>query len=198
MIKLIIFDFSDVCFSLEEPPFLQKFAREHHLSYPEFEAAYMELLKKAEVGEDTGINLWEKILRKYNLKGDPQQIIKEMMDIKYAYQDILNLTQKLHQKYKTAYFTNYNEDYWKHIEQRFDLKPYFDFGVVSFQVKSRKPEIHGFKVILDHFNVKPEETVFIDDSAKNLVEPGKIGIHIILFQNKEQLVEELRKRKITI
>ena len=79
MIKLIIFDFSDVCFSLEEPPFLQKFAREHHLSYPEFEAAYMELLKKAEVGEDTGINLWEKILRKYNLKGDPQQIIKEMI-----------------------------------------------------------------------------------------------------------------------
>ncbi len=199
MIKLIIFDFSNVCFSLEEPPFLQKFSQEHTLNYEEFETAYMGLVKKAEVGEETGINMWKILLEKYHLSGNPQKIIQEMMDAKEAYWDVLELAKKLRLKgCKTSFFTNYNEDYWKLIENRFDLKLYFDFGIVSFQVKSRKPDAEGFNIILRHFNVKPQEAVFTDDSPNNLVEPRKLGIHVIQFKNLKQLIQELKKLCIEI
>lgn len=193
MIKLIIFDFSNVCFTLEEPPFLEEFAQKHKLPFQEFEALYLKLLHQAEVDQLSGKKLWKKILVKYKLKEDVDSIIKEMMDAKEAHQDILNLAKELRKKYKTAYFTNYNQDYWVKIEQKFDLTPYFDWGIVSYQVKTRKPAVEGFKIILNHFKVKPEEAVFIDDQEKNVVEAEKLWIRTILFRDKNQLLQELNR-----
>src|SRR3989338_974528 len=135
MIKLIIFDFSNVCFTLEEPPFLKKFAQKHKLPFSEFESYYNKLLHKAEVDEFSGTELWDRIFQKYNITGNVEHIITEMMNAKEAHQDILDLAKQLRTKYKTAYFTNYNQDYWKKIEQKFDVTPYFDWGIVSYQVK---------------------------------------------------------------
>ncbi len=196
MIKLIIFDFSNVCFTLEEPPFLIEFARKHHLPFPEFEAFYMKLLHQAEVDLFSGKELWKKVLAKYNLKEDIDLIITEMMEAKEAYQEILDLAKELRKKYETAYFTNYNQDYWVKIEQKFDLKPYFDWGIVSYQVKTRKPAVEGFKIILNHFKVKPEEAIFIDDQEKNLVEAATLGIQTIVFKNKKLLVKELMEKGV--
>ena len=193
MIKLIIFDFSNVCFTLEEPPFLIEFAEKHHLPFREFEKMYLSLLYRAEVNEFSGKEVWNRILKNYNLKANPKTIIETMMNAKQAHQDILALAKELRTRYKTAYFTNYNEEYWKCIERRFDLLPYFNWGVVSYQVKTRKPAVVGFNIILKHFKVQPEEAVFIDDQEKNLVEARTLGIQTILFKDKEQLIKELKK-----
>ena len=198
MIKLIIFDFSNVCFTLEEPPFLEEFAQKHKLPFPEFEAFYMKLLHPAEVNLFSGKELWRRILVKYKLKEDIDSIITEMMEAKEAHQEILNLAKELRRKYKTSYFTNYNEDYWKKIEQKFDLKPYFDWGMVSYKAKTRKPAVAGFKIILKHFKVKPQEAIFIDDQEKNLVEAGELGIITICFKSKEQLVKELKEKGVSL
>ncbi len=193
MIKLIIFDFSDVCFTLEEPPFLKKFAKKHNVPFSEFESFYNELLYQAEVDTFSGTELWKQILQKYNLNENVDNIIAEMMDAKEAHQDILDVAKSLRSKYKTAYFTNYNHDYWIKIEQKFDLSPYFDWGIVSYQVKTRKPAKEGFMIILDHFHVKPEEAIFIDDQENNLGKAKELGIKTILYKDKEQLIQELQK-----
>ena len=62
MIKLIIIDLSDVCFSCEEEPFLRKFAAEHNLDYEELDDFYQELLLKSEADEITGEELWQRLL----------------------------------------------------------------------------------------------------------------------------------------
>ena len=193
MIKLIIFDFSNVCFNLEEDPFVEKFAKKHKLDPKKFDEEYQQLVQKAEVDEIGGKQIWEVLLQKYHLNGNPSTIIEEMMNTKIAYPEILELAKSLRQNYKTAYFTNYSKDYWDPIARKFDLKPYFDFGIVSYQIQSRKPAPKGFLVILKQFKVKPEEAVFIDDSSRNVVEAGKLGIHTILFKDKKQIQQELRR-----
>jgi len=197
-IKLIIFDFSGVCFNEEEPPFLIDFAKKHKLPFKEFELMYLDLLKKAEMDQISGEEIWKPILKKYNLQLDIDQIINEMIDRKVMYQEVMDLAKSLRHKYKTSYFTNYNKKYWEIISPRFDLKPYFDWGIVSYQVKSRKPAIEGFKVILEHFKVKPEEAIFLDDKESNLIEPAKLGLNTILFKNKKQFMEELKRLGVEV
>ena len=42
-------------------------------------------------------------------------------------------------------------------------------------------------------NLKPKEILFIDDIKRNTKTAEKLGIKTILFENTEQLKEELKK-----
>ncbi len=198
MIRAIIFDLSDVCFNEEESPFIKEFAKKYGLDFIEFEKRYTELLHKAENNVITGKEIWRKILPEYGLNLDVGKIIEEMIDGKIAHQETLDFVKKLRRKYKTAFFTNYNEDYWRLIEKRFDLEEYFDMGLVSYQFGARKPAIRGFEYLLKELAVRPEEAAFTDDKAGNLEEPGKLGIHTIQFKNVTELLRSLRVLGVSV
>ncbi len=68
-------------------------------------------------------------------------------------------------------------------EERLPIKQYFDFGIISEEIRARKPDPIGFNLIVKQFNVKPEETIFIDDAAKNLTNAKEMGIKTILFSD---------------
>ncbi len=192
MIKLIIFDLSDVCFTAEEPPYLKEFAERHKLNYDEFEKFYVDLLVKAEVDEISGEGVWDRIFSHFHIEDETfENVMKEMMKLKKPIIPTLEFVKELRKKYKTAYLTNYNKDYWNLIKKKFDLNPYFDFGIVSYQIKSRKPSPEGFKAILDHFGFNPEEAVFTDDSIKNLSEAKKLGIYTFQFEHADLLADFL-------
>ena len=192
MIKVIIFDFSGVCSSNEEPPFIREFAIKYDLDIEAFEEAYHELMVEAEQDEITGEDMWQRLCEKFNIEIDIDKTIAEMISWKEYDQDMLKFVGSLKSKYKTALFSNYNKKYWDLIKEKIDLSLYFDLVLVSYQVKARKTNPEGFRVILEEFAVKSEEVVFIDDSQKNLLEPEQLGIHTILFKDKEQLIEDLK------
>ena len=199
MIKAIIFDFSGVCSTLEEPPFVDKFAQEHNLSKEEFMEDYLDLVYKSERDEITGEQIWEQLSDKYHFEVDIDQTIIDMIKSKEYFQDMLDFAGSLRKKgYKTAVFTNYNKIYADLMRKNIDLVPYFDEFLVSYEVKARKTEPDGFNVLLERLNVKPEETVFTDDSKSNLKAPASLGIHAIHFQSKEQLIEELKKLNVQL
>ena len=43
-----------------------------------------------------------------------------------------------------------------------------------------------FKYVLDHMNVASSECVFIDNTAKNLIVPGNMGMKTILFDDENR------------
>src|SRR3989344_5768721 len=154
MIKLIIFDLSGVCFNEEEPIYVKKFAKLHGLNFPEFDNYYHKLIRIGEVDKISGIDVWKRILKRYKVKDNIKKIIPEMLGAKAANKDILSLAKKLRKSHKTAYFTNYNKVYWDFLKKRLHLADYFDFGLVSYTIKSRKPSQKGFRCIMKHFGVK--------------------------------------------
>lgn len=198
MIKLILFDFSGVCSLEEETPYVRDFAENHELDPDEFEKAYFELIERAETDEITAQQAWEELCKKYKLKIDIEKTIREIIDLKEYYGDMLDFARSLRSKYKTAAFSNYNRAYWELIEKEIDLSPYFDLVLVAYQVKARKTSPEGFKQILKHFNVKPEEVVFTDDSQRNLPVPKSLGIHTIHFQDKKQFIKELKQLGVEV
>jgi 2-haloacid dehalogenase len=60
----------------------------------------------------------------------------------------------------------------------------------------RKPTPEFYQILLDRYNVKPEESLFIDDNYRNILAAEKLGINSIHFTSPEQLKEELLKRGI--
>lgn len=193
MIKLIIFDFSGVCYTEEEEPYMGKFSHKHRLSYKNLMEYYMPLIFRAQKGEFGGREVLVMVLDKFNIKDDPDQMIKDMMAMKKEKKDVLALATHLHQKYKTAYFTNYDKDFFREFDRRFRPNQYFDYGIASYQIHSKKPEPEGFIRILKQFKLNPEEAVFIDDNEANLVNARELGINVIHFKNIDDFKRELIK-----
>ena len=62
---------------------------------------------------------------------------------------------------------------------------------MSGEEKMRKPHPEFYQVLLDRFDVRAEEALFIDDSVRNIQAAKKIGIKTIHFTSPEQLRNEL-------
>jgi putative hydrolase of the HAD superfamily len=66
-----------------------------------------------------------------------------------------------------------------------------DLIIYSYEEKTGKPERRIFEITCERPGVKPEETVFLDDIEKSVVEARKFGIHAILFQETAQAIADV-------
>ena len=73
----------------------------------------------------------------------------------------------------------------KHIMERFGLWPFFDMVVTALDVKNPKPDPESIEKILQHFNVKKEETVFVGDSEVDQQTAKSSGIRFIAYKNRQ-------------
>ena len=190
--KLIIFDLGGVCFNYEEYDYLELLAERNNLNAQELKDYYDSKIKPMEMDQITVEQLWEQLMETFGITGDIDEMIKEMMSLRKFDPELSELIKELRKNHKTAYLGNYARKYAELSAEKFNLSEWFDFGVLSYQIGVAKPDVKGFQVILDHFQIKPEEALFIDDSEKNLINPSQLGIKTIHFQNVEQLKEELK------
>lgn len=77
-----------------------------------------------------------------------------------------------------------------------DLYPVFKLFkgyIVSGYEHLIKPDPKIFQLLIDRYQLKKEESVFIDDTPRNIIAAQQFGIKSILFKNCNQLKEELSK-----
>lgn len=73
------------------------------------------------------------------------------------------------------------------------LLPLFDGMVVSGVVKLVKPDRKIFEHLLSRYELKAEETVFVDDNAKNIASCEALGIGGYLFDGDAQKLRQWLK-----
>ena len=94
--------------------------------------------------------------------------------------------------YKTYVLSNtnpifYNDWITKAFRQEGKtINDYFDGIVVSFQELMCKPNPDIFNNILTRYKLNPDETLFLDDSAKNCAAAASLGIHTVTITPKGQ------------
>ena len=90
--------------------------------------------------------------------------------------------------------SNISIDSYEYVSS-YDFFNYIDGGVYSYEVKVSKPNELIYKILLQRYNLVPEETIFIDDSLKNIEAAEKLGIngvqHIDLKQTQRIIGEKL-------
>ncbi|MFA6354368.1 MAG: HAD family phosphatase [Candidatus Paceibacterota bacterium] len=108
-------------------------------------------------------------------------------------QEVLNLVDELKKSgYKIGLLSNNTIEAADQM-RAYGLDKHFDAFVVSGEIGFMKPDPQAFRVFFEKLGFLPSESIFIDDTAKNLLRAKEIGFHPILFTDCKNLVEELNK-----
>ena len=99
-------------------------------------------------------------------------------------------------RFKIYALTNWSAETFPIALEKFEFLGWFDGVVVSGTEKKRKPFPEFYQILLDRYQVKAEETIFIDDNLRNVDAAKQVGLDAIHFRTPEQLNEELLNRGI--
>lgn len=180
MIKTIIFDFGDVFLDLDKAATIREMERmeisdlseemllqnkkyeKGLLSSEEFIDYYCEYYPQ--LTSETFRKTWNSILLKF-----PEQRLK-----------FLQLLKK-EGKYQLILLSNTNDLHMDWVKENIpffeDFRDSFDAFYLSQEINLRKPELSIFEFVLKEHNLKPEETLFIDDTPENTAAAAKLNIH---------------------
>ena len=193
MSKIIIFDLGNVLCNSDSP------------------------MAENEVFEKTGVNLLAIKDKKFTKgKISPEEYFKNSIKLskvkisarklmtayKQAYlkaailkPDMIKLVKILHKHYKVVLLSNINDTHWQ-INKKRGIPNLFDTCFTSCELGITKDDVRTFNIITKKLNAKPEDCIFIDDKEGHVARAKSIGIDAIQFKSYEQLVKELKVRKI--
>lgn len=95
--------------------------------------------------------------------------------------------------YRIYLLSNLNVDAYEYILNHVDLFDLVDGYVVSFKERLAKPDSRIYKCLIDRYELKAKECVFIDDIEKNIQAAIDFGMQGIVFHNEQQVEKELNK-----
>lgn len=95
--------------------------------------------------------------------------------------------------YHVWYLSNFSKKAEEECSDALAFIPYMDGGILSWKDKLIKPDPRIYKLLLDRYQLKSEECVFIDDTPVNIQAAEEQGIHGIVFENREQVIQAMRE-----
>lgn len=105
---------------------------------------------------------------------------------------------KASRNYNLYGLTNWSAEKWEEGKALFPFFNEFDDVVVSGKEKMRKPFPEIFHLITNRFELKPSETLFLDDNKDNISTAKKLGFITIHIKPKTNLKKQLNKININI
>ncbi len=79
-----------------------------------------------------------------------------------------------------------------YLQSQYDFWPMFDGAIVSAEVGCLKPQSEIFHCLLNEYNLKASDSVFIDDMPHNVEGAKSLGFSVIQFQDSAQCEQELK------
>lgn len=147
---------------------------------------------QSEIGEVSDIFHWETVLRHFgHSEEDPRKIYAEYFSGDAIDQDLLEFAESLKPEIKIGLLSNAWVDSRKRLGALFNFIEIFDVSIFSAEVKARKPEPEIYRIMLEKLDVKPDESIFIDDFPENIEGAKKLGISTILFKNTQDTIRNI-------
>ncbi len=192
MIKGIFFDFDGVI-TLEKqgtPPTIAYIAKITGLPTEAVEKAYRRHNKALLMGQVTHLEMWQQFCEELETEIDYEIIKGAFLNITLD-REVVGYIRELKDKYLIGMITDNKEDRIETILKEKGLEELFDVVVISAQVHSGKTEERIFAEALKRSGLKPQECVFIDNTAQNLEVPGKMGFRTVYFDDEKRDLAEL-------
>lgn len=110
----------------------------------------------------------------------------------------LEQLRQLKKNYNIYMLSNTNSIMWRsRIAEDFrqeglEREDYFDGIVTSFEAQSIKPDAKIFHTVVEKLGINPDETLFLDDSQKNLDAAAQLGFHTLLVTPGSEFFELLK------
>jgi len=94
--------------------------------------------------------------------------------------------------YRVYILSNYSRKSYAQASEKLSFVKEADGAVISYQEKLIKPDPAIYRVLFDRYSVTPENAVFIDDRKDNIQAAIDCGMHGIVFDTKQQVIDDLR------
>ena len=193
MIRNVILDIGRVLIGFEWMDYIHKLFDEEtgqKVTDALWKTKYWWELDRAVLSEEEILEMF------YSAEPDLKDEIKEAFDqvgecmtrCDYAIPWIEDLKER---GYKVYYLSNYSEHLMQANPDVLDFLPHMNGGVFSCYVQLIKPDPEIYRTLMDKFDLKAEECVFIDDREDNVVAARELGMQAIRFEDYEQAKEEL-------
>jgi len=106
--------------------------------------------------------------------------------------DVIGLVRRLKGKYPLYLISNINKLHFEYLFKRHgQVFSLFNQLILSFEVKSVKPEEKIYQILKDKAEVGFEGIIYIDDRQELIVEAKNFKIQAIQFTNFSQLIKDL-------
>ena len=194
-IKAIVFDFGGVIELYEARRTLHDIAEYVGVPYADFRAVYFQHNHLANV-----LNLpWEEMILKvvslFTQSKEKAEGVKKLVRARELQRnlntELITYFPKLKKLgLKTGIFSNSNFILRERLKE-YGLLELADVLVISGEIGFQKPDKEAFQVLFERLGLRPEEVVFIDDTARSMEMADEIGYIPILFKSNEQLKAEL-------
>lgn len=148
---------------------------------------------------DLGILPIEEIIARF-VENDPE--IKE--DLEKVYSDFKKIVTKRDNAipwiralkkagYKVLYLSNFSSQVLEDNPEAMYFLDETDGGILSYRDKVTKPDHEIYNLLSKRYDLKPENTVFIDDTVANIAAAKELGWNGIVFLSYDQVKEDLEK-----
>lgn len=116
--------------------------------------------------------------------------------VKHSLRDIPE-TQRLirelsEEGFRVFCLSNMSLEFYDYLRER-DVFGYFEGQIISALEKVIKPEPEIYQVLMDRYQVVPEESLFIDDLASNVEAARLLGFNIVHFTDKTEGICKIRE-----
>lgn len=198
-ISTIIFDLGGVIINIDINRSVRAFAGHTNLSHKEIytkfeEGSWSRDLEKGDIGPDT---FRQEVRRSLNSDLNDEQVDRAwnamLVDVPISR---LELLAKLRDKYQTLVLSNTNAIHLAAFNKIISsttqggvINDYFDQVYYSHELGMRKPDIEIFSHIIDAHELVPQETLFIDDMAINIMGAKSVGLKTLHLTDQEYLAE---------
>lgn len=203
-IKNIIFDYGNVIFLLDFPRLKQAFVNlgmqnadaffshttqsqvmdaldRGQITTAEFRSAIRQAAGRPELTDEQIDDAWSTLL-----VGVPEGYHALLLQLK--------------QQYRTFLLSNNNEIHYQRIMDYLqkaygmpDNSVFFEKDYYSHLMGMRKPDTEIFKFVLDTHDLRPQETLFIDDSPQHIAAAKQLGIQAQLLKHGDTLPDLLER-----
>jgi putative hydrolase of the HAD superfamily len=160
----------------------------HHLTFDTYEEGKIsidEYLKRIDFYRERPFSLEQFKEYIYN----QSQALPEMIGLICRMKDLHNL--------EIAAVSNEGRELTMYRVEKFKLREFIDFFIVSCFVHYRKPDEDIYRIALDIAQVQPEQVVYIDDRAMFVDVARGLGIHGIVHTGYQSTLSSLSELGLT-
>lgn len=195
MIKNIIFDIGNVLLRFNPKEYFSDIYKNEKIGI-----IMCDLIMNRQVWKDYDLGIADLNDVKMDFTKKEPNFKDEIIDALDHWQCILKpisyTFQKMEELKKAGYriylLSNLGEDAYIYIDKHFKLFDIVDGYVVSFKEHIAKPDFAIYECLMNRYNLKKEECLFLDDTYVNVKSSIAFGMPAIHFMNEEQVEKELK------
>ena len=190
MVKNVVFDLGNVLLDFNSDEIIADYVKDEKLhqqiSENIFNSKEWILLDRGEITAKEATN---RFIRRIP---DKEKLVREIMDnwkhyltpIQVNVEVLNNIAQKPINLYVLS---NFHKEAFEEVYEKYDFFNHFDGMIISYREKTVKPERKIYEKLINRYNLKPDTTLFIDDSERNIEAAKKLGFKTIHFNDNMKL-----------